>query len=169
MSTLKEMQQEVAAVNRANGWFDQTRPFSADIALLHSEVSELHEAFVNNDTANVAEEFADIFIRLLDTAERTGIDLSGKVSIPHGAETVFTPSPLSLHQFISRAYEAYRKYGLDEPGVTLGRARIENELRCLLSLTMSGAALLGIDLIEEFDRKMARNRQRGYRHGNKIE
>lgn len=167
--TLADMQAEVREVNELNGWFDEDRPFSADIALLHSEVSELHEAFVNNDPENVAEEFADIFIRLLDTAERTGIDLSGSVSIAHGAETMFTPSPLSLHQFISRAYEAYRKHGLGEPGVPLGRAKIENELKCLLSLVMSGAAILDIDLVAEFDKKMARNRERGYRHGGKVE
>lgn len=161
--TLADMQAEVRTTNEANGWFDQDRPFSADIALLHSEVSELHEAFVNNDEENVAEEFADIFIRLLDTAERTGIDLSGEVSIAWGAEMMFTPSPLSLHQFISRAYEAYRKHG------DSGHPKIENELKCLLSLVMSGAAILGIDLIAEFDKKMARNRERGYRHGGKAE
>ena len=167
--TLADMQAEVKSVNEANGWFDSGRPFSADIALLHTEVSELFEAMLNNDPENVGEEFADIFIRLLDTAERYDYDLSGQVSVPYGAEMLFTPSPLSLHQFISRAYEAYRKYGLDEPGVLLGRARIENELKCLLSLVMSGAAILDTDLIDQFDKKMARNRQRGYRHGGKVE
>lgn len=161
--TLADMQAEVREVNEANGWFDIDRPFSADIALLHSEVSELHEALVNNDEENVAEEYADIFIRLLDTAERVGIDLSGGVAIALGAEDMFTPSLVSLHQFISRAYEAYRKGG--DPA----SPRVENELKCLLSLVMSGAAILDIDLVAEFYKKMDRNRTRGYRHGGKKE
>lgn len=72
LSTYSDM---VFEVNHANGWFDEHRTFGEDIALLHSEVSEALEAYRNNDNDNLAEEFADIFIRLLDVTHRKGIDL----------------------------------------------------------------------------------------------
>jgi len=163
VSTLKEMQQEVAAVNRANGWFDTERPFSADMVLLHTEVSELFEAMLKGDAENAGEEFADIFIRLLDTAERYEHDLSGEVSIPHGAEEFFAPGIAYLHLWIDRAYEAYRKIG------NPWHEKINVELKCLLSLVMTSAALMDVDLIAEYRKKIARNRSRGYRHGGKHE
>lgn len=166
---LLDMQATVREVNEANGWWDIDRPFSADIALLHSEVSELFEAMLKNDMENVAEEFADIFIRLLDTSERYMFDLQGSISIPHDAEKFFAPGNGFLHLWIDRAYEAYRKHGgVDERG-SVGHQKVETELKCLLSLVMSSAALMNVDLIAEYQKKIARNRSRGYRHGGKAE
>lgn len=161
--TLMALQAEVREVNEANGWFDTERPFSADIALLHTEVTELFLALLNKDDENVGEEFADIFIRLLDTSERYGHDLSGEVTIPYGAEHLFIPGTGYLHLWIDRAYEAFRKTG------NAWHEKIGVELKCLLSLVMSSAALLDVDLLDEYDTKIARNRERGYRHGGKHE
>lgn len=77
--SLQEWQAEVREVNELNGWFDKDRPFSADIALLHSEVSEAYEGFRNDDPENVDEELADVFIRLMDTVERRGTNLAEEV------------------------------------------------------------------------------------------
>lgn len=74
-ATLEELQAEVREVNELNGWFDTERPFSADVALLHSEVSEMYEGYRKGDLVNVREELADVFIRVLDTAERYGVNL----------------------------------------------------------------------------------------------
>lgn len=80
----------VYRTNVRNGWFDIERPLSADIALLHSEVSEAYEAFRKGsdlshsgnvltggyDPNSFPAEIADIFIRLLDTCKRYDIDLT---------------------------------------------------------------------------------------------
>lgn len=84
--TLREMEREVREVNEANGWYEEERTVGEDIALLHSEVSEMLEAYrdhgLNDMTATrtgkpqgFGSECADVLIRLLDTCDRRGIDL----------------------------------------------------------------------------------------------
>lgn len=75
-TSVVHMQDWVRRINEQNGWFEADRPFSADIALLHSEVSEAYEGFRNHDMNNVHEELADILIRLLDTCERLEVNLT---------------------------------------------------------------------------------------------
>lgn len=49
----------------------------ADLALIHSEVSEALEAFRRGDRHGFGEECADVFIRLLGLCHGLGIDLAG--------------------------------------------------------------------------------------------
>ena len=88
---LFDMVSQVHDVNVNNGWFDKDRTMGDDIALLHSEVSEMFEAYrkwgvadMTSDSGVVPKpegfgpECADVLIRLLDTCYRYNIDLEAE-------------------------------------------------------------------------------------------
>lgn len=92
---LRTAADDVYRVNEANGWFESERTVGEDVALLHSEVSEMLEAYrefglndmTGDEIAQVdgvvtpvkpegfGSECADVLIRLLDTCRRRGVDL----------------------------------------------------------------------------------------------
>lgn len=60
-----------------NGWHDQEVPFPQYIAMIHSEVSEALEAHRKGmGYDKIAEEFADVIIRIWDASIELGLELS---------------------------------------------------------------------------------------------
>lgn len=105
-ATLSRMADEVERVNRANGWYEEDRTIGDDVALLHSEASEMLEAYREHGLADMTappfpgepdrlpkpegfgSEAADVLIRLLDTCKRRGVDLGFEYrrKIAHNAQ-----------------------------------------------------------------------------------
>ncbi len=83
MKSIKEWQETITeyAVDHGFNW----TPSDIDTMLLriHSEVSEASEAARDENLEELAEEMADIFIRLVNTCEVMGIDLEAEVAKKH--------------------------------------------------------------------------------------
>lgn len=101
--SLNDYQKMILEINQANGWFDSSRTFGDDVALLHSEASEMFEAFRDDGLDDVTQrdckycsdpysdyehickpqgvgsEAADVLVRLLDTCERYDIDIEAEL------------------------------------------------------------------------------------------
>lgn len=62
-----------------HGFWDIPREFGTMIALVHSELSEALEADRKGDKEHVAEELADVFIRLADLCGGLEIDIESAI------------------------------------------------------------------------------------------
>ena len=82
--SIKEWQKVITeyAIEHGFNW----TPHDIDTMLLriHSEVSEASEAARDENKKELAEEMADIFIRLANACEVMGIDLEEEVKRKHG-------------------------------------------------------------------------------------
>lgn len=78
-NNLNALAAECHAIAVSKGFWDGPRNQGEVVALIHSEASELLEAFRKDDIANAAEEAADILIRVLDMASGFGMDLDEAV------------------------------------------------------------------------------------------
>jgi len=193
--TLAAMTAEIVENNTRLGWYENCATFPEAMALLHSEVSEALEAWrvwgVQDGTYHVSavnylagkspvnggppkpegvgSEFADIFIRLLDdawlfgaktTASPDGIDLEVEASRSagrFGISTSFGANMNALHGLIAHASFAWEAG--DAFAGFFGQILV---FLCQL------CAHYGIDLMAEYERKVAYNRTRPYRHGGKA-
>src|SRR5690606_31904255 len=97
----------------------------------------------------------------LDTAERCDFNVLRDDVKPH---PVLAMSPQSLQLLISWAYEGYR-----DKDTVLGRDVTEISLNRLRMMLFDLAERCGVDLLNEVRIKLDKNRQRGYRHGGKVE
>lgn len=166
---LPAMVADVAGWCEAKGWANDGRTFGDEIALIHSELDEVAEAFwtwgleapAGEKPEGVGSEFADVLIRILDTLGRHKLSPFGDYS-PTRLElgVALEPALLVLHYLASRALEAYRDEGIGE--------KVACELRALLVALRTACTREGIDLEAEYHRKMSYNWTRAFRHGGRA-
>lgn len=82
----------------------------------------------------------------------------------------FGDSMALLHSEVSEAFEAYRDYGLLDQTATPGAKPegVGSEFADVLIRLLSSCDQYGIDLVAEYERKVAFNRTRSHRHGGKA-
>lgn len=108
----------------------------------------------------------------------------------HDTERTFGDTIALLHSEVSEAFEAYRDWGLADVTITEHEKRcfsagahaegkcpwlngpmkpegVGSEFADILIRLLDSAERHGIDLEAEYQRKLAHNRTRGYRHGGK--
>ncbi len=74
--------EDISEINELKGWRDHTDSkyyVPSLIALIHSEASEMLEAYRDNNWEEVEKELADVVIRCLDFAGIFNIDLTSKI------------------------------------------------------------------------------------------
>lgn len=133
--TIEDWQREVYENNVAHGWFEEGRAFAMDVALLHSEVSEMLEA--------------DRQWGLKDTTHLSPIE--------------HLPACDGLLHF-RRTDEDVRCKG----GCLPKPEGVGSEMADVLIRLLDTAQRTGIDLRAEYERKMAYNRTRPFKHGKKV-
>ncbi len=180
--TLIQMTDEVREVNTAKGWREPGKTFGDYIALLHTEVGEMTDAFrrwgLEDATGDdgkpegVASELADVLIRAIDTADVISARIYGHVNdyeaslngigvldlSARGRRGPVTSGPLiSLGDYASLLHRLIDRMWDD--------AESAYELALGINLV---ARRYGIDLMAEYERKMKFNWTRDYRHGGKL-
>ena len=83
ISTISSLAKEIHLNAVNHGWWENIRPVPELLCLIHSEVSEALEAYRKNDNGNLAEELADVMIRVMDMAEGYGIDIEAEIIKKH--------------------------------------------------------------------------------------
>lgn len=156
--TLSEWQAEVREVNEANGWHDTERTFGDEAALLHSEVSEMFEAYRDNGTAD--------FSGLQFTAdEGYGIRSAeaaraiARFNDYRGFQV--TDADAEAFSFTRDELMALAADGISKP------EGVGSEAADILIRLLDFVGRYDIDLAWEVERKLAFNRTRGHRHGGK--
>jgi hypothetical protein len=180
--TLAGMAAEVDEYCQAKGWRENQVTFREAMALLHEEIAEAGSAWrkwgLADNTAvltytdqatgqyalakpeGVGSEFADIFIRLLDDSVLFGVDLDAEVARNPGRFLLsdrFLENMDHMHAIVVRASDTW----------SLGDGDYREWFSGLLVFLRQLCEFYGIDLQAEYARKMAYNKTRPYKHGNK--
>jgi hypothetical protein len=179
---LNSLAKEIHENAVANGWYEDTRTTNELLILDLSEFFEAFEAFRGNKYTNKVhakpileelvhhrhldtysfkneikdtfeDELADTFIRALDMAAYKGVLTNDLVLIGVAEKGMFTKDVKMFTQLISGL--------LDQPLNT-------ETLTILLSTVWSVSKVYDFDLMDHVRLKVAYNKTRSYRHGNKI-
>ena len=166
---LAELQKEAHAIAQDQGWYDTESTFGNCIADVHAALSRALEAYQAQDifpdeTADsglfgeVAEELADVVIRVADMAEHRGVDLASlNDHSPFIHRSSFGEWVAGLHYLVSMAL-----YWHEDMGITPGGSW-EQCLRYVLSGVLGMAARYDIDLDAAIAAKMEYNRASPHR------
>jgi hypothetical protein len=183
VKTIKELEAEVEKYCRDMGWYEQEVPFAVAMALLHEEAAEAGHAWRDHGLADVTghqdlavlggtkdvaqakpegvgSEFADILIRMLDDSVRYHFDLEGSLEPDpeiFALDDEFLVNINALHGLIAQITFATDTCYEDAEGAFAG----------VLSFLRQMCGRYGIDLMAEYEKKMAYNRTREHRHGGR--
>jgi len=173
------VQARIRAVNAANGWDAPTgaterAAIVARLALAISEVAEAIEVVRTPpaDDAHLAEEMADVVIRLLDLGSGLGIEVLDAGPPGSGVPGGFDASSVDglvaalgvVASTIGRLLDAFAV----SPSTPPSRDQIARGLAAPCVLVEGLAAAVGLDLGAAIDAKIARNVVRGLRHGGRA-
>ncbi len=180
---LRDLQREAHAIAKDHGWWYTERTFGDCIALVHSELSEVLEAYrtwdhnsagmpaacdlepcphppvtldEESNPVGVASELADVVIRVADMAEFYGWELVLQPNYRSG----YPHSP-TFGDWITALHDQL-------PALDDCKATLKESLERFVSMVQRMAAHYGIDLDAAIEAKMEYNRTRPYRHGGKA-
>jgi hypothetical protein len=169
MISLLELQKEVHQTALDKGWWEEDRNVGEMIALVHSEISEAHEAadenrfettFSNGKPEGFYIECADVVIRVLDLGHVGGFEffLPELPSVDVSVEDVDRHLNLA-HRAVSEALEKWRMKKDTEASFFM-HLNLAVDSLCYLCGTQK--------LLEAVQLKAAYNKTRPYRHGGKA-
>jgi hypothetical protein len=178
MKTLSEMNVEIRELNTEKGWRTGDNTFGDYEALLQSEIAELTENYRDHrldrytvpdgpkagKPDDVGSEAADVFIRLLDMCDVFGVRLG---ILDHGmtlADLAVADLPDRLKTFGDHVNYLHKRAAKIE----LGDASAPYMVGMFLCDLLAFCAKFGLDLDDEYERKMAYNWKRPYQHGGRT-
>jgi NTP pyrophosphatase (non-canonical NTP hydrolase) len=173
------IQARIRSANAANGWDAPTNATEraaivARLALAISEVAEAIEVVRTPpaDDAHLAEEMADVVIRLLDLGAGLGIEvLDGSPpgsGVPGGFDASSVDGLVAALGVVASTIGHLLDAFAVTPLIPLSPGVIARGLAAPCVLVEGLAAAVGLDLEAAIDAKIARNVARGFRHGGRA-
>ena len=171
-TALKQLASEIYQINQANGWDvlspddwpDSHEKIRTKLMLIGTEIAEILEAYRKDDRENFEEECADTVIRILD--------LLGGLKF-HAGFQVISVKEVAMdweqpHQVGSRIFEwLCLVTDADNSLIHSKGCSFVFDLSHLLSVIFQTCDYLDMDLDAAIDKKLVKNKSRGYRHGGK--
>lgn len=190
LAALNTMFGEIRANNVKLGWQPHDLELGEVMALLHSEVAEMTDAYrrwgfddatrytaigddgsvigaVHPKPEGVGSEMADVLIRLIDNVDMMPIGFEYLTTGfgRFGFSTRFGTVCNTLHTLIAKlsmVLDSYESCPLPDELLLIGRC-----FRDVYQYLIQAAEHFGIDIKFEYYRKLEYNRTRAYRHGGK--